>query len=182
MFLIAGQEEDYEAGVSALFLTSLTPLHISPSSFSLSSDQAQRSLPDLGLWPKGPFSPTLPFSSLQGIVWNFQGASFRAMSGCWVTEQLPFFILRVGMSRVTVRGCIVLCMRLVVITAWELSLEHPPTTCSVGAQNIAGWNLRLALLICAFHTLSCLLTALPTGPNCNLWAKKKLAGLVFTGI
>lgn len=100
MFLIAGQEEDYEAGVSAVFLTPLTPLRISPSLSSLSlhstSDQAQCSLPDLGLWPKGPFSPTLPFSSLQGIVWNLQGTLFRAMSGCWVTEQLPFLILRVG--------------------------------------------------------------------------------------
>lgn len=79
-----------------------------------------------------------------------------------------------AMSRVTVWGCILLHMRVVVIIAWELLLEHPPNNCSVGVQNIAGWNLRLALLICAFHTLNCLLTALPTGPNCNLWAKTKI--------
>lgn len=78
------------------------------------------------------------------------------------------------MSRVTVRGCILLHMQVVVIISWELLLEHPPTNCSVGVQSRVGWNLRLALLICAFHTLKCLLTALPTGPNCILWAKTKI--------
>lgn len=59
-----------ELGVSALFLIPLTPLHISLSLFSLSlhSTSGQCSLPDLGLWPQGPLSPTPPFSSLQGIV------------------------------------------------------------------------------------------------------------------
>lgn len=131
------------------------------------------SLPDLGLWPQGPFSPTPPFSSMQGIAWNFQGTLFRAMSGCWVTEQLLFFLLRVGNEQSDIQDCILLHMRVVVIISWELLLEHPPTNCSVGVQNTAGWNLRLELLICAFHTLNCLLTALPTGPNCILWAKKK---------
>lgn len=79
-----------------------------------------------------------------------------------------------AMSGVTVWDCSLLHMRVVVIIAWELLLEHPPTNGSVGVQNTAGWNLRLELLICAFHTLNCFLTALPTGPNCILWAKTKI--------
>lgn len=34
------------------------------------------------------------------------------------------------MSRVTVRGCILFHMRVVVIISQELLLEHPPTNCS----------------------------------------------------
>lgn len=78
-----------------------------------------------------------------------------------------------AMNRVTVWGCILLHMWVVVIISWELLREHPPTNCSMGVQNIVDWNLRLALLICAFLTPNCLLTALPTGPNCILWAKTK---------
>lgn len=78
------------------------------------------------------------------------------------------------MNRVTVWGCVLLHMWVVVIISWELLREHPPTNRSMGVQNILGWNLMLALLICAFLTPNCLLTALPTGPNCILWAKTKI--------
>lgn len=163
MFLIAEQEEDYEAGgfspvLDTPFpLTRFPPLVLPVLAQYLCWDTVFS--PWFGALPK---EAIFTYTSLLISARYFQGTLFRARSGCWVTEQLPFFHFRVAMSRVTVRGCILLHMRVVVIIAWELSLEHPSTNCRVGAQNIVGWNLRLALLICVFHTLNCLLTALPT--------------------
>lgn len=78
------------------------------------------------------------------------------------------------MSSVTVRGCSLLNMRVGVILGWELLLEHPPTNCSVGAhaQNIASLKSQFGTSDCAFNTLNCLLTALPTGPTYSLHVKK----------
>lgn len=104
MILIAGQEENDGGGGYSPVLNTTFPLTSTPTpapfylTLENTSSQVQCPLPDLGLWPNRPFPPTAPTSSLQGVVWNCQGTSFRAMSGCWVTKRLGgfFFILRVG--------------------------------------------------------------------------------------
>lgn len=126
-----------------------------------------------GSGPRGHFHPHPP-SHLCKILSEISRA--LCSEQCLVAGLLSNYLFSFwewAMSRVTVRDCILLHLRVVVIIARELLLEHPPTNCSVGVQNTAGWNLRLELLICAFHTLNCLLTTLPTGPNCILWAKTK---------
>lgn len=169
-------------GVIALFLTPVSPLHRHtqapphpPTLFYLAlhntSTQVHCPLPDLELWLNGLFPPTTPLSSPQGIVWSFQGTSFRAMSGCWVTKRLLLFNLRVGDEQCDSPR---LQFAQHAILGWELLLEHPPTNCSVGAhaRNIASLKSQFGTSDCAFNTLNCLLTALPTGPTYSLHVKK----------
>lgn len=179
MLFIAGQEEDYRTGGFSPVLNTpypLThfPLLVLPVLAQYLCSDSVLSL----IWGSGcrvHYHLHLP-PHLCKVLSEISRAlcSEQCLVAGLPSNYLFFSFWGWAMSRVAVWGCILLHMRVVVIISWELLLKHPLTNCSVGVQNIVGWNLRLALLICAFHTLNCLLTALPTGPNCILWAKTKI--------
>lgn len=176
MFFIAGQEEDYGTGSFSSVLNTPYPLTHFPLLV----------LPVLAQYLWSVFSPWFGALATGAIITytsflisaryclKFPGHLVR--SNVWLLgyQAITFFHFEGGQwaewqfEAVFCSTCELL---------WSLPRSSywsiPPPT-AVGVQNIVSWNLRLALLIWAFHTLNCLLTALPNGPNCILWAKTKI--------
>lgn len=177
MFLIAEQEEDYEAGgfspvLDTPFpLTRFPPLVLPVLAQYLCWDTVFS--PWFGALPK---EAIFTYTSLLISARYFQGTLFRARSGCWVTEQLPFFHFEGGNEQsdsprlyfTPHASCCDHCLgALIGASLHQLqggSSKYSGLKSQVGTSNLCFSYTELPFN-CSSHC---------TGPNCNLWAKTKI--------